>query len=250
MKRKDSALHPLPPQTPPSSRRTPLQDRSRRRVEQHPRRRRAGLRRAGIRRGDDRGDRAPRGDVDRLRLSVLPEQARHLQRDRAPLRRAVPGALRHVHDARGDPRAVGTSSSTTPSTPSPRSTETEPGFRAILVNWRVSADMVLANDEVNREFARRAEVVLSRAGSEPHAGAPHARRDDHHRGGLGDAAPLRPPAERRFGQILAEAKTLLFRYLEPIVTENARAPAKKGGAGAARARGTKSPRTQPKARPR
>src|SRR5437868_3574324 len=37
--------------------------------------------------------------------------------------------------------------------------ESEPGFRAILLNWRVSAELLLANDAVNRELARRAEVV-------------------------------------------------------------------------------------------
>jgi AcrR family transcriptional regulator len=126
----------------------------------------------------------------------------------------------------------------------------EPGFRAILVNWRISADMLLANEEVNREFARRAEVVLS-------AQAPSltpARRTLVATVIVEVVSAMlllcvrRPSADS--DTILAEAKTLLFRYLEPIVTENARAPAKKGGAGAARARGTKSPRTQPKARPR
>ncbi len=98
----------------------------------------------------------------------------------------------------------------------------DPGFRAILMNWRVSADMFLANDDINREFARRAESVL------------------------GAQAPNLPPARRALvatvvvevisamllvcvrrsekdaEAILSECKTLLFRYLEPIVTENAR----------------------------
>ena len=87
---------------------------------------------------------------------------------------------------------------------------------------------------MNREFARRVEAVADRAGPEPHAGAPHARRDDHRRGHLVDAHPLRPAAEGRPDPILAETKMLLFRYLEPIVTENAGAPAKKAKRSGAR----------------
>ena len=96
----------------------------------------------------------------------------------------------------------------------------EPGFRAILINWRISADMLLANDEVNREFARRAETILLAQAP----GLPPARR----------ALVATIIASRSFSAmlllvvrrpgpdadlILAETKTLLVRYLRPIVAE-------------------------------
>ena len=103
----------------------------------------------------------------------------------------------------------------------------EPGFRALLLNWRVSADMLLSNDDVNREFARRVEVLVT-------ARAPSltpARRTLVATVIIEVISSMllvcvrRPEADA--DAILAEAKTLLFRYLEPIVTENAGAPAKK-----------------------
>ncbi len=101
----------------------------------------------------------------------------------------------------------------------------EPAFRAILVNWRVSADMVLASDEVNQDFARRVEVVL--AAQAPALTGPR-------RGLVATmiiemiSATLmlcvrRPDSAQA---IIAETKTMLRRYIEPIVTENA-APKKK-----------------------
>ncbi len=104
----------------------------------------------------------------------------------------------------------------------------EPGFRAILLNWRVSADMVLANDDVNREFARRAEAVLS-------ANAPSltpARRALVATIIIETISSMLILCVRRPAQadaIVGETKMLLRRYVEPIVTENAsaRRPAKK-----------------------
>lgn len=96
---------------------------------------------------------------------------------------------------------------------------TEPGFRAILLNWRVSADMVLANDDVNREFARRAEAVLR-------ANAPSltpTRRALVATVIIETVSAMmilcvRRPASAE--DIVTETKTLLRRYLEPIITEN------------------------------
>jgi AcrR family transcriptional regulator len=113
----------------------------------------------------------------------------------------------------------------------------EPGFRAILLNWRVSADMVLANDDVNREFARRAEAVLS-------ANAPSltpARRALVATIIIETISSMLILCVRRPAQadaIVGETKMLLRRYVEPIVTENARAPrpAKKSAAAKSRKR--------------
>jgi len=107
----------------------------------------------------------------------------------------------------------------------------EPGFRAILLNWRVSADMVLANDDVNREFARRAEAVLS-------ANAPSltpARRALVATIIIETISSMLILCVRRPASadaIVGETKMLLRRYVEPIVTENARErrPAKKTAA--------------------
>ncbi len=109
----------------------------------------------------------------------------------------------------------------------------EPAFRAILVNWRVSADMVLASDEVNRDFARRVEVVL--AAQAPALTGPR-------RGLVATmiiemiSATLmlcvrRPDSAQA---IIAETKTMLRRYIEPIVTENAATKKKPRSAAAAR----------------
>jgi AcrR family transcriptional regulator len=98
----------------------------------------------------------------------------------------------------------------------------EPGFRAILLNWRVSADMMLANDEVNREFARRAALTLT-----AHApGLGRARRALVATMVIEVVSTMlivcarRSPAEA--DDVIAETKTMLRRYLEPIVTEHAR----------------------------
>ena len=98
----------------------------------------------------------------------------------------------------------------------------EPGFRAILLNWRVSADMMVANDEVNREFARRAARSLS-----AHApGLGRARRALVATMVIEVVSTMlivcarRTPAEA--DDVIAETKTMLRRYLEPIVTEHAR----------------------------
>jgi hypothetical protein len=97
---------------------------------------------------------------------------------------------------------------------------TEPGFRALLLNWRVSADMVLANDDVNREFARRAEAVLE-------TNAPSltpARRALVATIVIETISAMMILCVRRpsfADDVTAETKTLLRRYIEPIVTENA-----------------------------
>jgi AcrR family transcriptional regulator len=97
---------------------------------------------------------------------------------------------------------------------------TEPGFRALLLNWRVSADMVLANDDVNREFARRAEAVLE-------TNAPSltpARRALVATIVIETISAMMILCVRRpsfADDVIAETKTLLRRYIEPIVTENA-----------------------------
>jgi AcrR family transcriptional regulator len=93
----------------------------------------------------------------------------------------------------------------------------EPGFRAILVNWRISADMLLANDDVNREFARRAETVL--AAQAP--GLTAEKRALVATVVIEVVSSMLLLSIRRAPDdgdaILAEAKTLLFRYLGPIV---------------------------------
>jgi AcrR family transcriptional regulator len=101
----------------------------------------------------------------------------------------------------------------------------EPGFRAILVNWRVSADMLLASDDVNREFARRAEAVLAAQAPSltPSRRALVATIIIEVVSSMLLLCVRRPGADS--DAVLTEAKTLLFRYLEPIVTENARATA-------------------------
>jgi AcrR family transcriptional regulator len=101
----------------------------------------------------------------------------------------------------------------------------EPAFRAILVNWRVSADMVLANDEVNQEFARRVEVVL--AAQAPALTGP--RRNLVATMIIEMISATLMLCVRRPGSaqaIIAETKTMLRRYIEPIVTENAKTKAR------------------------
>jgi AcrR family transcriptional regulator len=95
----------------------------------------------------------------------------------------------------------------------------EPGFRAILMNWRISADMLLANDEVNREFARRAETILAaQAPDEPPARRALVSMIIVEVVSAMLLLCVRRP-EKDADAILAEAKTLLFRYLEPMVTK-------------------------------
>ena len=79
--------------------------------------------------------------------------------------------------------------------------------------------MVLANDDVNREFARRAEAVLR-------ANAPSltpARRALVATIIIETVSAMmilcvRRPASAE--DVVTETKTLLRRYLEPIITEN------------------------------
>jgi AcrR family transcriptional regulator len=98
--------------------------------------------------------------------------------------------------------------------------EREPGFRAILLNWRVSTDMVVANDEVNREFARRAEQVL--AIQSP--GLSPARRALVATLIIEVVSAMLIVRARRADvpgpDLIHETKTMLKRYLEPIATEH------------------------------
>ena len=102
----------------------------------------------------------------------------------------------------------------------------EPGFQAILLNWRISADMVLANDDVNREFAKRAEQVL--APLVPTLSP--ARRALVSTMIIETISAMLILCARRgdaFGDaVIVETKTMLRRYLEPIVTEHAGPPAR------------------------
>jgi AcrR family transcriptional regulator len=111
----------------------------------------------------------------------------------------------------------------------------EPGFRAILLNWRVSADMVLANDDVNREFARRAEAVL-RANAPSLTPARRALVATIIIETISSMLILCVRRPSSADAIVAETKMLLRRYVEPIITENA-------GAGA-RAKKVAAPKTR------
>jgi len=97
----------------------------------------------------------------------------------------------------------------------------EAGFRAILLNWRVSADMVLVNDDMNRELAQRAEQVLA-----PFVPAlPPARRALVATVVIETVSAMLILCARRprafEDAAIVETKTMLRRYLEPIVTEHA-----------------------------
>jgi AcrR family transcriptional regulator len=99
--------------------------------------------------------------------------------------------------------------------------KSEPGFRAILLNWRVSADMVLANDDVNRELAKRTEQVIA-----PLAPAlSPARRALVATMIIETVSAMLILSARRGSAIgdaiIVETKTMLRRYLEPVVTEHA-----------------------------
>jgi AcrR family transcriptional regulator len=112
---------------------------------------------------------------------------------------------------------------------------TEPDFQAILLNWRVAADMILANDDVNREFAQRAETVLS-------ANAPAltpARRALVATIIIETVSAMMILCIRRptsADDVISETKTLLRRYLEPIMTEHASARHAKSKAAPKKAR--------------
>jgi AcrR family transcriptional regulator len=99
----------------------------------------------------------------------------------------------------------------------------EPSFRAILLNWRVSADLLLANDDVNRELARRAETVL--VAQAP--GLTPARRSLVATVIIETVSSMLVLSARRSRDeseaLMNETKTLLRRYLEPIVSEHASA---------------------------
>ena len=97
----------------------------------------------------------------------------------------------------------------------------EPGFHAILLNWRVAADMLLANDDVNRELARRAEAVFKAQAP----GLPKERRALVSTMIVEIVSAILILTIRRPGEadaIWEETKTMLRRYLEPIVSEHAR----------------------------
>jgi AcrR family transcriptional regulator len=215
------------------SRRTPLQDRSRRRVEQ--------ILDAAAEVFIDRGyDAATTEEIARLagtsigsvyqffpnKLAIFNAIAlRYVERAQALFDTFVTRAAIHEpwHELLG--RAIDAFAALN---------QGEPGFRALLLNWRVSADMLLQNDDVNREFARRVEVVVT-------ARAPSltpARRTlvatiiVEVISSMLTLCARRPRADS--DPILAETKMLLFRYLEPIVTENAGAPAKKAKRSGAR----------------
>jgi AcrR family transcriptional regulator len=93
----------------------------------------------------------------------------------------------------------------------------EPAFRAILVNWRMSADMLMADDDVNREFARRAETVLAAQapGLSPARRARVATIIIEVISAMLLLCVRRPDEDADL--ILGETKTLLVSYLKPIV---------------------------------
>jgi AcrR family transcriptional regulator len=98
--------------------------------------------------------------------------------------------------------------------------EGEPGFRAILLNWRVSAELLLANDAVNRELAHRAEAILvaQAPGLTPRRRALVATMIIEIVSSMLILGVRRGPEESR--ALLGETKMLLRRYLEPIVSEH------------------------------
>ena len=220
------ARHPLPVPLEPASRRRPLQDRSRKRVEQ--------ILDAAAQVFAERGyDAATTEEIARLAGTSIGSVYQFFP-NKLAIFNAI--ALRYVERA----QALFDTFMTPEAMRGPWTqllggaidafaalNETEPGFRAILLNWRVSADMLLANDDVNREFARRVESVLA-------AQAPNlapARRVLVATIIVEVISTMLILCVRRRDMdpdaVLAEAKTLLFRYLEPIVAENAtRAPAK------------------------
>ncbi len=223
VKKKDAHARPVPAPMPPplaASRRTPLQDRSRRRVEQ--------ILDAAAQVFAERGyDGATTEEIARLAGTSIGSVYQFFP-NKLAIFNAM--ALRYVERA----QALFDTFMTAAAMNEPWDkllggaidafaalNATEPGFRAILVNWRVSADMFLANDDVNREFARRAESVL---GAQAPSLSP-ARRALVATIVVEVISAMLLLCVRRPGgdsaNVLAETKTLLFRYLEPIVTENA-----------------------------
>ena len=118
--------------------------------------------------------------------------------------------------------------------------EDEPGFRAILLNWRVSAELLLANDAVNRELAKRAEVVFvaQAPGLTPRRRALVATIIIEVVSSMLILGVRRGPEESR--AILAETKMLLRRYLEPIVSEHAVSAGRRSSGSPSSSRGTRS----------
>ncbi len=213
------------PEAPAASRRTPLQDRSRQRVER--------ILDAAARVFLERGyDAATTEEIARLAGTSIGSVYQFF-----PNKLAIFNAIsaRYVERA----RAVFDGFMTPEATSRPwyelldgaidafvAFHAVEPAFRAILVNWRVSADMLLANDEVNQEFARRVEVVLA-AQAPGLTGARRALVATMIIEMISATLLLcvRRPHEAQ--AIIAETKTMLRRYIEPIVTENATASTKK-----------------------
>jgi AcrR family transcriptional regulator len=222
----------------PTSRRTPLQERSRRRVEQ--------ILDAAAQVFADRGyDGATTEEIARLagtsigsvyqffpnKLAIFNALTlRYEERARALFDTFVTPAAMHEPWQELLGRAIDAFASLH---------RGEPSFRAILANWRISAEMLLADDDVNREFARRAEAVLRMKAPSltPARRALVATVVIEVISAMLLLCTRRPAAEA--DAILGEAKTLLLRYLEPIVTENAEAPEgrRRGGKTRPRARG-------------
>jgi AcrR family transcriptional regulator len=219
---------------PPASRRTPLQDRSRRRVEQ--------ILDAAATVFLEKGyDAATTEEIARLAGTSIGSVYQFFP-NKLAIFNAI--ALRYVERA----QALFATFMTQAAMEEPWShlleraidsfaafNRDEPGFRAILLNWRVSADMLVANDDVNREFARRAEAVLA-------AQAPSltpARRALVATMIIEVISTMLILSVRRTSEadaIVAETKTLLLRYLEPVVTEHG--PAADGASALRAARST------------
>jgi AcrR family transcriptional regulator len=100
------------------------------------------------------------------------------------------------------------------------------GFRAILMNWKLSPEFLEAGEMLNREFARRAAMILK-------ARAPHL--DDEQLAAASTLAVELMSAvlivsvrmtEEEAQMIFKETKTMLVRYLTPYMN----APAEKNPA--------------------
>jgi AcrR family transcriptional regulator len=91
----------------------------------------------------------------------------------------------------------------------------DPSFRAVLLNWRLSVEFLAAGDALNREFARRGEMLLA-----AHAPALTSRQRSLVATMLVEImSAMQLVAVRRDHStadgILAETKILLRRYLKP-----------------------------------
>lgn len=103
------------------------------------------------------------------------------------------------------------------------------GFRAILMNWKLSPEFLEAGEMLNQEFARRAAMIIK-------ARAPQLT--DHHLAAISTLAvevvstmlviSVRM-TETESAAIFAETKTLLIRYLEPYLLKPTSADKKKKG---------------------